>query len=333
MAGLKVFDGSAWRATGVEDSQWDILNATALGSSVDLSWPTAGGSPSYYEIFVDGSIINAGNVTSYNVSGLTIGQNYNFKVRPVYSDGSTGGWSYFKNRGPNGFNLATGGSVTTVNNFNGTGQSWKVHVFTSNSNFVVTDSPGVNDFRVLVVGGGGGGGSGTNGGGGGAGQVIDTTLAMTTGTFPVVVGNGGGAGRGYNTFGGTSSISSLSATGGETGGNNYGSRGGNSGNGFSGAGSPDGFNRCGGGAGASANGSNVNGGAGVTTTIEGSTSVGFAGGGGGGSRGTGHGSGADGGGRSNVSASRRGSGGGGAEFDSGGGSGFRGEVIVAYRIA
>lgn len=102
MPGLKVFDGSAWRATGVEDSQWDILTANESGSTVELSWPNAGGSPSSYELDIDGSMINVGNVTSYSVSGLTIGQNYNFKVRPVYSDGSTGGWSYFKNRGPKG---------------------------------------------------------------------------------------------------------------------------------------------------------------------------------------------------------------------------------------
>lgn len=199
MPGLKVFTGSIWRAVGVEDSQWDVMTATAQSSSVALSWPTAGGTPSYYEISVDNSIINAGNVTSYTVSGLTVGQVYNFKVRPVYSDGSTGGWSYFKNLGPTGFNNASGGnSVTTVANYNGTGQTWKIHTFTSNGTFSVTDYPGVNFFRILLVGGGNAGSASVaasgSGSGGAGGKVLDNaSQAIPVGSYSITVGGSGAA--------------------------------------------------------------------------------------------------------------------------------------------
>ena len=76
MPGLKVFDGSSWRATGVEDSQWDVMSATANPNSVSLSWPTAGGSPTSYELDIDGTIVDVGNVTSYERTGLNANQQY-----------------------------------------------------------------------------------------------------------------------------------------------------------------------------------------------------------------------------------------------------------------
>lgn len=244
------------------------------------------------------------------------------------------------------FNLATGGNSTVdVANYNSTGQLWRVHTFTSSGTFAVSDSPGIYAFRVLVIGGGGGGGSGTNGGGGGAGGVVDTTSFLGTGNLSVTVGSGQSAGQGrVISASGTSSISLggttyVSAGGGMGGGNNYGARGGDSGSPQNNAG---GYavdsNKVGGGAGSAANGSpgTTNyGGNGLTTNITGTVSQCFAGGGGGGSRGTGHGVGACGGGSgpsNGGSASIRGSGGAGADFDGSGGSGFRGEVIIAYRI-
>ena len=80
----------------------------------------------------------------------------------------------------------------------------------------------------------------------------------------------------------------------------------------------------------------LDGGFGVTTTIGGSVSQDFAGGGGGGNRGKGTGAGASGGGNARnpngTNGTRAGSGGGGSDFDGYGGSGFRGEVVVAYKI-
>lgn len=202
MAGLKVFTGSLWRAVGVEDSQWDILTANETGGAVELSWPTAGGSPSSYEVSIGNNIINVGNANSYLASGLTIGQKYNIKVRPVYSDGSTGGWSYFKNRGPTGMNSATGGTITTVSNYNGTGETWKVHTFTSNGTFSITENYGLYPFRVLVVGGGSGstgncGGPGVTrcGGNGGGGQVYqNNSILLSASSYSVTVGNAGAGG-------------------------------------------------------------------------------------------------------------------------------------------
>lgn len=342
MPGLKVFTGSLWRAVGVEDSQWDVMTATAQGSSVALSWPTAGGNPSYYEVSLDNSIINVGNVTSYTASGLIVGQTYNFKVRPVYSDGSTGGWSYFKNRGPNGFNNASGGNtVTTINNYNSTGQTWKIHTFTSNGTFSVTDSPNINSFRTLVVGGGGSGG-GATGGGGGGGQVIDTTTNLSLGDYAITVGS-------QNL---SSSIGALvtavaggSGTSGRQGAyNGCGGPGGTSGNGFGGGSYACGgySERGGGGGGADGSGSGGTGGIGKLTNIRGSSERFGGGGGGGGSANNGAGGGGSGGGGGGgcptcdggAGGTNTGGGGGGGGVDwRGGGAGGSGIVVISYRIA
>lgn len=267
MPGLKVFDGSSWRATGVEDSQWDVLTATARSFGVDLSWPTAGGSPASYELDINGTIINVGNVTSYEKTGLNVGQQYRVKVRPVYSDGSTGGWTYFKDRTPTGFNSATGGTETIVSNYNGTGETWKVHKFTSNGTFNVTNAGEL--FKLLVVGGGGGGGC-SHGGGGGAGQfVLNNNTTLSSQSYSVTIGSGGAKGtspgvRGSN--GGTSSFGSVAtAIGGGGGGSRSNSGGSSSSVGLSGAS---------GGGGAGCNSSSTTGG---SATVAG----GFSGGNGG----------------------------------------------------
>ena len=72
------------------------------------------------------------------------------------------------------FNVATGGTVTDVSNYNGTGGIWRAHTFTANGSFTVVESNQV--FRTAVIGGGGGVGShinfggnpGAGGGGGGS---------------------------------------------------------------------------------------------------------------------------------------------------------------------
>jgi hypothetical protein len=82
---------------------------------------------------------------------------------------------------------ATGGTETTISVGS---DSYKVHTFTSNGNFVVSDAgyPGV--VEVLLVAGGGGGGNGFAGGGG-AGGMVEASVTVVADTYPIVVGAGG----------------------------------------------------------------------------------------------------------------------------------------------
>jgi hypothetical protein len=108
------------------------------------------------------------------------------------------------------FNDATGGSETTVSNYNSSGETWKVHTFTGSGSLTVTRA--VLPFRVLCVGGGGSGAAGgpfcSQGGPGGNAAAIDTTVSLSSGSNTVTVGG----------VGGTSSLSSVSAVGGGNGG-------------------------------------------------------------------------------------------------------------------
>lgn len=90
------------------------------------------------------------------------------------------------------FNSATGGnSVVDITNYNGTGETWRVHSFTSNGTFTVQSS--FENYRVLVVGGGGGGNTNTynGGGGGGGGLYYNANQSISPGSYPVTVGIGG----------------------------------------------------------------------------------------------------------------------------------------------
>jgi hypothetical protein len=231
------------------------------------------------------------------------------------------------------FNAATGGAESTVLDYNGTGDTYKLHKYETAGTFSfdITNSP--NDFTYLIVGGGAGGGGGSCGAGGGGGGTLEETGRLKAVSTEVRVGNHGGGSSASGTRGQQSWLADKVVEPGEGGGGGYTAKGGDSGNGFiggNGSGQP-----CGGGAGAGANGGYKTGGAGVGTMILGnSTEYRFGGGGGGGSRGTGHGVGPDGGGDSigQTSGTRWGAGGGGADFDGGGANGYRGAVIIAYKI-
>lgn len=137
------------------------------------------------------------------------------------------------------YNSAAGGTEATVSNYNGTGETWKVHTFTpstADKNFVVLSSRR-RDFRVLVVAGGGGSGGGKDGGdgsgGGAAGQAfMFDDQEISANTYALSVGAGGSAtGRtGYNQpsiggTGGTSAFPGIGSASGGAGGGNSGSGG------------------------------------------------------------------------------------------------------------
>src|SRR6056300_328797 len=141
----------------------------------------------------------------------------------VYVD-ATKGWLYTveSNVGNLGnFTSATGGTVTTSGNF-------KIHTFTGDGCFVVSNVGfGGNVDYLVVAGGGGGGGTPCGGnqrsGGGGAGGYRTTfpspgcnagTFPISATTYPITVGGGGTGTFGSNTNGSNSVFSTITSAGG-----------------------------------------------------------------------------------------------------------------------
>lgn len=318
-------------------SGWNVLTATvASGTSVTLTW-TAAVNAAGYQVSNGLITLDVGNVTTYTFTGLTAGQSYTFGVRSYSSSGLFSGWSAVATAQPN-WNDATGGTITTVSNYNGTGQTWRIHTFTGSSIFTVNTA--AMPFRALVVAGGAGGGVSKGGGGGAGGMLSNDSLTLAVQAYTVTVGAGGFApsgdppdGRGGN--GGNSSLGSVITTtgGGGGGGNNQanansgGSGGGGQNNGSGGAGilgqGTNGANSVstngGNGGGAGAGSSTTHTQSGRASNISGS-SVTYATGG------TGNSSGGN-------AAANTGNGGNGNELKpSTGGTGGSGIVIVSYRI-
>jgi hypothetical protein len=147
----------------------------------------------------------------------------------IYAD-STKGWMFINEdttqQAGASFITATGGTITTSGNY-------KIHTFTSDANFVVSDAGnagGSNKVSYMVVAGGGGGGKDRAGGGGGGGfregrapafdsytaspLVAPDGLTVSATTYPITVG-AGGSGVSVPTpapTGGTSGANSIFST-------------------------------------------------------------------------------------------------------------------------
>jgi hypothetical protein len=162
-------------------------------------------------------------------------------VTAIYGD-ATKGWQFVNSNevtNQKKFVTATGGTITTVcTNF-------KVHTFTGPGTFQVTcagTADGSNTVSYMVVAGGGGAGAGYGGGGGGggfresrasddsytasplnntSGPAFDLEVPVTS--YPITVGAGGNGAStntaGDATRGGNSIFSTITSTGGGTGGN------------------------------------------------------------------------------------------------------------------
>ena len=146
-------------------------------------------------------------------------------VALVYVD-ATKGWLYTIESAVSDFGpqyvAATGGIVATSGDF-------KIHTFTGDANFVVSDggnSLGSNSVSYLVIAGGGGG---TNqGGGGGAGGfregkhpstpytssplVAPTGLPVSAQTYPITVGGGGAGAASPNSYAASAASNSVFST-------------------------------------------------------------------------------------------------------------------------
>ena len=170
-------------------------------------------------------------------------------VRYVYVDGTKGWTAVFDDASSeygSTYISATGGTESTSGDY-------KIHVFNSSGNFVVTqvgnDSGGGAGVSYVVVGGGGGSGGNTyhiqGGGGGGAGGFRENEhptdsytqspldgagdITLSAQTYPITVGAGGSAGTAGNspslpspgaagTNGSSSIFSTITAAGGGHGG-------------------------------------------------------------------------------------------------------------------
>lgn len=240
--------------------------------------------------------------TSATVTGLADYNTYIFRVSGVNAVGA--GTPSSNSANAEQFNSATGGTVTTVSNYNGTGETWKVHQFTSSSTF--TMSRQISNSSVLVVGGGGGGNNNIyRGGGGGAGALYYfSSRSLENGSYPVVVGVGGRGRAGSYTYvsdlyGQASTFDGISAPGGGCAGtyasagrdgacggggseanNNPGGTGSVGGNGAYSA--PSGGGTGGGGGGMGGSATTTSGGSGLSNTITGSSVTYCRGGNGGG---------------------------------------------------
>lgn len=165
--------------------------------------------------------------TSATITGLADYLTYNFRVTAKNAVGL--GVASANSAGASQFNAATGGTESTVSNYNGTGQTWKVHTFTSSSTLNLSRSIVQN--KILCVAGGGGA-SGNYGSGGGAGGMLESNYTMSSGSYTVTVGGGGaGAGGGVASNGGSSSVSGVISTSGGGGGSGQGGNGANGGSG------------------------------------------------------------------------------------------------------
>ncbi|MCX7728929.1 MAG: glycine-rich protein [Bacteroidia bacterium] len=207
---------SSWQTLGCAcspPSSAPTANAASgiTSTGFTANWSSVSGATCYqldvatdvgFTSFVPGfNNLNVGNVTSYNVTGLSCGTTYYYRIRACNSCGNTGN--------SNVINVTTGGCCTSFPNsitFNYTGnnQTWTV-------------PPGVTCVSVDVRGASGGNTSGPYPMTGGKGARITGTLAVTSGQILQI--NVGGQGQSVNQTGACGSSGGL---GGWNGGGNGG---------------------------------------------------------------------------------------------------------------
>ena len=170
----------------------------------------------------------AGWATSITTTGLTDYLTYIWRVSAINAVGS--GAVSANSAGAAQFNAASGGTEATITNYNSTGQTWKVHTFTSTG--AINPTISIHNYQVLCVAGGGAA-SGNYGSGGGGGGMLENSYSITTGSKIVTVGDGGPGGyvSGVAASGGTSSLQGVVSTTGGGGGASQGYVGGNGGSG------------------------------------------------------------------------------------------------------
>ena len=157
---------------------------------------------------VTGVTVTSGSATvavPAAVYGQTAGDSIEVKI--INSDGTLSGNSIVKTV----LALPTGGTITTSGGY-------RIHTFTSSSNFVVPSGFGATADYLVVAGGGGG--ASQHAGGGGAGGLRSGSLSISANTYAITVGAGGAggypiSGSGTDGLSGSNSVfSTITSTGG-----------------------------------------------------------------------------------------------------------------------
>lgn len=253
---------------------YSLASGSSLPSGVSLNSSTGA---------ITGTLPSISYTTTYNFT-INASDGINTAVSREFSITSTA------------YALPTGGTITTSG-------SYRIHMFTGNGTFTVSEPIAV---EYLIIGGGGAGGDDI-GGGGGAGGLISGSTTLSVQSYPIVVGAGGAAttgfeGSGQGNIGNNTTAFGLTALKGGTGGGegssagsggngSYGSGGGGGyadgaggagtpGQGYSGANASGGNGAGGGGAGGAGSSLPGHGGPGLANSILGTTYY-WAGGGGG----------------------------------------------------
>lgn len=218
------------------DNPTQLVSSSINSTTIFLSW-TAGAGASQYQIAYQsgatapatcsaGTVITGatqGAATKRSITDLSAGTQYSFRVCSVSAQGTlTSGITVTEStKTCNTFVACTGDAATCASNsravlsggtltFSGADD---IHTFTASGTLTVTTE---GEVLVLLVGGGGGGGGGNRAwGGGGGGGVLYGKYYLCTGTHTVTVGAGGAGKLDTNGLaGGTTTLNTLSAFGG-----------------------------------------------------------------------------------------------------------------------
>ena len=187
--------------TMTEVSGTGLTGAGPTNANCQLTYATVGANTT-------GTIASSGGFALGQASTTT----YSFTIRATDATPQSTDRIFTLSTAPN-YMSATGGTIS----YDG---DYKIHTFTSNLNFIVTelgiDVTYGDQVEYLIVGSGGGGGTSHAGGGGAGGYRHNSAYnqAVTVQTYTVVVGDTVGIG----TSGNASSVFGLSSAGGGKGG-------------------------------------------------------------------------------------------------------------------
>ena len=187
---LEFWDGSSWIATNAIPSVDGVSGNIVNGIATELTLTLTDNTDEVSVIYSEGGVsiatqtnqsVTSGSLTvtvPSDVYGQTVGDTISVSIEN--SDGNPSSNAVTKTV----IAAPSGGTITTSGDY-------RIHSFTSSSNFVIPTglSP---DVEYLIVGGGGaGGGSDAGGGGGAGGYQTGTAPSVSAGTYSIVVGGGG----------------------------------------------------------------------------------------------------------------------------------------------